>query len=266
MWVIRSRSMIGRAGLTRLPSASMTFTPPKAGMVFASGSSKVKRAFLEQRHQRDADDWLGHRVEPENRVGGHWRARLLVAPAELACVHDFAAAGDQRIDPGVHAAVDVGLHGRTHALEAASAHSNGFRRLDSGVHGPPLRKALPLRMMATLSTPDAPADRKARHPARSCRTAIRRCSLSHSRLIGSEDEPAADQRQSPGHERTQHPIGHARGEVACDHDARNRSDEQRNEKRPIDRAEPPVAGAGQRVSGTAWAMSVPTIFTVGILG
>ena len=44
MWVIKSRSMTGRAGLTRLPSASSTFTPPKAGTNFASGSKSVQRA------------------------------------------------------------------------------------------------------------------------------------------------------------------------------------------------------------------------------
>ena len=43
MWVIKSRTMIGRAGLTRLPSASITFTLPNAGMYFATGSISRKR-------------------------------------------------------------------------------------------------------------------------------------------------------------------------------------------------------------------------------
>ena len=44
MWVIKSRSMTGRTGSTRRPSASRTFTRPKAGMYFATGSMRVKRA------------------------------------------------------------------------------------------------------------------------------------------------------------------------------------------------------------------------------
>jgi hypothetical protein len=38
MWVIKSRTMTGRCGLTRLPSSSLTFTAAKAGMYRASGS------------------------------------------------------------------------------------------------------------------------------------------------------------------------------------------------------------------------------------
>ena len=51
-----------------------------------------------------------------------------------ARVHDFAATGDQRIDPGVDAAIDVGLHRRTDALEAPGAHSGRFRRFDCVIH------------------------------------------------------------------------------------------------------------------------------------
>jgi hypothetical protein len=43
IWVIKSRIRIGRTGATRLPSASKTFTAPKAGMYFASGSISLKR-------------------------------------------------------------------------------------------------------------------------------------------------------------------------------------------------------------------------------
>ncbi len=43
MWVIRSRTRIGRTGAARLPSGSRTFTAPKAGMYFASGSISLTR-------------------------------------------------------------------------------------------------------------------------------------------------------------------------------------------------------------------------------
>ena len=95
MCVIKSRIMIGRTGATRLPSASRTFTAPKAGMVFRHRVDQCEAPFLEQRHQRRADDRLGHRVEAKDRVGGHRRARLLVPPAELGRMHDFAATRDQ---------------------------------------------------------------------------------------------------------------------------------------------------------------------------
>ena len=61
-------------------------------------------------------------------------SRLFVAPAELPRVHDFAAARDQRIDPGVHAPVDIGLHRGPDALEALGAHSGRIRRFDCVVH------------------------------------------------------------------------------------------------------------------------------------
>ncbi len=35
--------MTGRTGATRLPSASLTLTAPKAGTYFASGSMSLKR-------------------------------------------------------------------------------------------------------------------------------------------------------------------------------------------------------------------------------
>jgi hypothetical protein len=107
---------------------------PESRNVFRQRFDQPETSFLEQRHQRRADNRLGHRVEAENRIGGHRRARLLVAPAELARVHDFAAPGDQRTDPCVNAAIDIGLHRRSDALEAPGAHSNRFRRFDCVVH------------------------------------------------------------------------------------------------------------------------------------
>ena len=92
-------------------------------------------SFLKQGHQRRANDRLGHRIEAEDRIGGHRRPRFLVAPAERARVHDFAAAGDERIDPCINVAIDIGLHCRTDALKAPGAHSDRFRRFDCVVHG-----------------------------------------------------------------------------------------------------------------------------------
>ena len=107
---------------------------PEGGDVFRQRFDQPEAPLLEQCHERRADDRLGHRVEAEDRIGGHGRARLLVAPAECARMHDFAAPGDQRTDPCVDAAIDIGLHGRTDTLEAPGAHSDRFRRFDCVIH------------------------------------------------------------------------------------------------------------------------------------
>src|ERR1700733_4158852 len=52
-------------------------------------------------------------------------------------MHDFSAPRDQRADPGVNAAVDIGLHDRPDEFQASSAHSDSFRLLD-GVGQVPL--------------------------------------------------------------------------------------------------------------------------------
>jgi hypothetical protein len=106
----------------------------KSWNVFRHRLDQPEASFFEQRHERNADDRFGHRVQAEDCVRGHRLARLLVAPAELARVHDFAATGDQRIDPRVDAAIDVSLHRRSDALEALSAHSGRFRRFDCVIH------------------------------------------------------------------------------------------------------------------------------------
>ena len=43
MWVIRSRTIIGRTGSTKAPSSCLTFTVPKEGMYRATGSISRKR-------------------------------------------------------------------------------------------------------------------------------------------------------------------------------------------------------------------------------
>lgn len=135
MWVIRSRIMIGRTGATRLPSAPLTLTAPKGRHVFRQRIDEPETPFLQQRHQRGADDRLGHRVKPKDRIGGHCCAGLLVAQAELPPVHNFPAPGDQRRDPRVNPAIDIRLHRRDNALEAPGVHPHCFGRLDCGVHG-----------------------------------------------------------------------------------------------------------------------------------
>ena len=102
--------------------------------VFRQRFDQPETSFLKQGHQRRANDRLGHRIEAEDRIGGHRRPRFLVAPAERARVHDFAAAGDERIDPCINAAIDIGLHCRTDTLKAPGAHSDRFRRFDCVVH------------------------------------------------------------------------------------------------------------------------------------
>ncbi len=75
--------------------------------------------FLQESHQRGADDRLGHRVEAEDRVLRHRRARLLVAPAELSGMHDLAVPRDQRAHARKGSAFDIGQHAPVDPLEAA---------------------------------------------------------------------------------------------------------------------------------------------------
>jgi hypothetical protein len=103
--------------------------------VFRQRIDQPEAPFLEQGHEGRADDRLGHRVQAEDRIGGHLLARLLVPPAVFARVHDFAAARDQRIDPCVNAAIDIGLHRGPNALQAPAVHSDRFRRFDCVIHG-----------------------------------------------------------------------------------------------------------------------------------
>jgi hypothetical protein len=49
------------------------------------------------------------------------------------------------------------------------------------------------------------------------------------------------------------------GEMGAERDARQGPDQQGHQQHHIHRTQPPVAEAGDRVSGTAWAMSEPTM-------
>lgn len=102
--------------------------------VFRQRFDQPEAPLFEQRHKCGADNRLRHRIEAEDGVGGHGLARLFVAPAERSRVHDLASARDERVDPGVDAAVDVGLHRGPDALQATGVHSDRIRRFDCVVH------------------------------------------------------------------------------------------------------------------------------------
>ena len=106
------------------------FNADEGRNVFCDRIDELEAALFVQRHQAHADDRLGHRIEAEDRAGGHRRLRFLVAPAELAGVHDDAAARDQSADAGIDAAVDASLHSRSDAPEASRAHADGFGGFD----------------------------------------------------------------------------------------------------------------------------------------
>jgi hypothetical protein len=67
-------------------------------------------AILDQHHHRDRGEGLGHRVQAEDRVLGHRRARLRIALAERLEIDDLAPPGHQPDRARVAALGDLALH------------------------------------------------------------------------------------------------------------------------------------------------------------
>ena len=53
---------------------------------------ELEVALLVERHQRDAGNRLGHRVETEDRVGAHRLAAVALEPADCLVVHHLSPA------------------------------------------------------------------------------------------------------------------------------------------------------------------------------
>ena len=102
-------------------------------------------AFLVERHQCDARDGLGHRVDAENRVLGHGHAVRDVLFAVRLEVRDLAVPGNDGDDAGKYAPVDESLHRGTQFAESPRR-SSRLRRVRRSrgpfrPRGPPPGKA-----------------------------------------------------------------------------------------------------------------------------
>ncbi len=67
----------------------------------------LEHAALEQLHQRDRRDRLGHRVDPEDRVVADRDPTLSISEAERSLIREMATPPDRHLAPGNLAGVDV---------------------------------------------------------------------------------------------------------------------------------------------------------------
>jgi hypothetical protein len=88
------------------------------GDVFRDGVGDEQPSVLDQHHERDRDDRLGHRIDAEDCVAGHYRAAR-PQHAEVAAIADLAAPRDQHRNPRQAAGVDFALHDRGQLGEAS---------------------------------------------------------------------------------------------------------------------------------------------------
>ena len=94
--------------------ACRLFTTPTLGSAnsgtnFANRVADEQLSFLDQHHERDRDDRLGHRIDAEDGVAAQRRPVGPSAPTSLP-IGDFAAPGDHHGNAGHVARIDFALH------------------------------------------------------------------------------------------------------------------------------------------------------------
>ena len=101
--------------------------------IFRDGVAQKELATLDQRHCGDGDDRLGHRRQPEYRVGGHRLAGLLVAEPCRFKKRELAVARDAEHCPRDSACLDFGaqhIHHLSHrGVDNPTASGLAFGRL-----------------------------------------------------------------------------------------------------------------------------------------
>jgi hypothetical protein len=86
-------------------------------------------AFLEQHHEGDRGDRLGHRIDPKDRVVFHDGFAFDVGKTLHRAVHHLAAAIDQELRPRKAAGLDIaGFQVIFEAIEGGLGHAGGFGR------------------------------------------------------------------------------------------------------------------------------------------
>ena len=84
-------------------------------------------AVLDQHHDADRDDRLGHREDAEDAVMRHRRAGGRILPADRVEPADLAAPRHHDGGPGEGALVDLALEGIRHPLQAGAREPDRFR-------------------------------------------------------------------------------------------------------------------------------------------
>ena len=97
--------------------------------VLRHGVGDEQPSVLDQHHERDRDDRLGHRIDAEDRVAGHYRAAR-PQHAEVAAIADLAAPRDHHRNSRQAAGVDFALHDRGQLGEAGRRQPSLFRGTD----------------------------------------------------------------------------------------------------------------------------------------
>jgi hypothetical protein len=87
------------------------------GQVLRNGIAEAGAPFFDQHHGGDSGDWLGHRVDAEERALGHRRAGLPILHADGLEVFDLSGARDGGNRAGDFLFLDVALEKRRRILE-----------------------------------------------------------------------------------------------------------------------------------------------------
>jgi hypothetical protein len=96
-------------------------------------------SFLVEHHHRCAGDWLGHRVDPEDRVLLNRIALADILHSDGVVMHDLAVARQQRDDAGGPFFVDRPLHRFVDAAQPLGRDANRFGRRDGEIADPGCR-------------------------------------------------------------------------------------------------------------------------------
>src|SRR6516225_1052607 len=113
---------VGEGLVVSLPN----FYLREGGKVLGERIEQVEPRFFVERHERRANDRLGHRVDAKN---GRGVERLLaghVTDAAVVKMDDFATAGEERSDAREIARLDICLHLRLDAGEATAIEALRF--------------------------------------------------------------------------------------------------------------------------------------------
>ena len=111
----------------------------EGGNELRDGVGEEEPALLVEHHHGDTRDRLGHRGDPEERVGAHRRAALHVLEAGGMHVDHLALPSDEGDDTAGLVAIDEGLHSVVEALEPRGRDADALRRRRDGRRGRPSR-------------------------------------------------------------------------------------------------------------------------------
>ena len=156
--VWRSRSWIGHRPLQRyeVELAVVLDADLLVGKFrdeFRNGVAEQEMAILDQHHDADRDDRLGHREDAEDRVVRHRRARRRALPAERFEPADLAAPRHHHGRAGQGALVDLALERVRHALQPGRGEARAIPVLPGAGTGSAGRRLCLAAVCAVMVSP-----------------------------------------------------------------------------------------------------------------